>query len=106
MKNFKRIALGLMVGAMAIGFSAFTPVHKATSTTARYYNQRADHNPSTSAADFVFIDNDVDLCSSSLTKQCSAQWSTTNAPTEGQTPVDAGSPSLVSGSSTQGIFTN
>lgn len=91
---------------MAIGFSSFTNAHKATSTTARYYNQRADHNASTSPADFVFIDNDVDLCSSSTTKQCSAQWSTTNVPGEGQTPTDAGSPSLVSGSSTSGIFTN
>src|ERR1700743_1318591 len=30
MKNFKRIALGLLVGAMAIGFSAFTNAHTGT----------------------------------------------------------------------------
>jgi len=106
MKNFKKIAFGLLVGALAISFSAFTNAHKATSTTARYYNQRADHNASTNPADFVFIDNDVDLCTSSTTKQCSAQWSTDNAPVEGQTPSDAGTPMLVSGSSTAGIFSN
>jgi len=31
MKNFKRIALGLLVGAMAIGFSSFTNAQKGVS---------------------------------------------------------------------------
>lgn len=30
MKNFKQIAFGLLVGALAIGFSAFTSAHKVT----------------------------------------------------------------------------
>jgi hypothetical protein len=30
MKNFKQVALGLMVGAMAIGFSSFTNAHHNT----------------------------------------------------------------------------
>jgi hypothetical protein len=106
MKNFKKIALGLMVGALAIGFSAFTNAKKATTTMARYYNQRTDHNPSNVATDYIFINDDVDLCTSSLTKECSAQWNTTNVPTEGQTPADAGSPSKVASSGTLGIFSN
>jgi hypothetical protein len=31
MKNFKQIAFGLLVGALAIGFSAFTTAHKGPS---------------------------------------------------------------------------
>jgi hypothetical protein len=39
MKNFKKIALGLVVGAIAIGFSSFTNVHgvKKSSFTTHYY---------------------------------------------------------------------
>lgn len=38
MKNFKRIALALMVGVMAIGFSAFTSASsKGTKFTTVYY---------------------------------------------------------------------
>jgi len=33
MKNFKKIAFGLLVGALAIGFSAFTNIKKQTDTT-------------------------------------------------------------------------
>jgi hypothetical protein len=106
MKNLKQIALGLLVGAMAIGFSSFTNVRKATSTTARYYNQRIDHNPSANAADYIFVNDDVDLCTSSTTKECSVQWSTTNVPLEGQTPMEAGSPSKIASSSTLGVFSN
>ncbi|MFI5161235.1 MAG: hypothetical protein ACHQHN_08150 [Sphingobacteriales bacterium] len=45
MKNFKQIALGLLVGAMAIGFSAFTGAKKLTSNFYEYTSssvQKAD----------------------------------------------------------------
>lgn len=41
MKNFKQIALGLLVGAMAIGFSSFTTAKKFTSVT--YYQLSQDN---------------------------------------------------------------
>jgi len=37
MKNFKKIALGLLVGTMAIGFSAFTNAKPAKSKFATFY---------------------------------------------------------------------
>jgi hypothetical protein len=45
MKNFKKIALGLMVGAVALGFSAFTnaPV-KAEFTTRFWVNDGTNYN--------------------------------------------------------------
>lgn len=33
MKNFRKIAFGLLVGALALGFSAFTSTHKLTRNT-------------------------------------------------------------------------
>jgi hypothetical protein len=38
MKKFQKLALGLMVGAMAIGFSAFTNAKTHKLTTSYYYN--------------------------------------------------------------------
>src|ERR1035437_10127487 len=101
MTNFKKIALGLMVGAMAISFSAFINApKKSLSTTARYYNISGaigSKNP----ANFVYEDNGTDLCIVNATHECSAEWSTTNAPVAGQSPTNAGSPSYV-GSTTSG----
>jgi len=37
MKNFQKLALGLLVGALAIGFSAFTSSEKANNFVAKYY---------------------------------------------------------------------
>ena len=55
MKNFKKIALGLLVGAMAISFSAFTNAHKTTlSSTHRYYSITGTLND-TNPADFVYV---------------------------------------------------
>jgi len=102
MKKFQKIALGLMVGAMAIGFSAFTNAQKkSASLIYRYYSTTGAVND-TNPADFVYESN-PDLCSTSTTKECSAEWSTTNAPTAGQTPSQAGSPTYV-GSTSLGIY--
>lgn len=37
MKNFQKLALGLVVGVMAIGFSAFTTANKANNTLVGLY---------------------------------------------------------------------
>jgi hypothetical protein len=115
MKNFKKIAFGLLVGALAIGFSAFTNGNKNPIkitklangkflATARYYNIRPDHAPSVAPADFVYVNNTSNRCDESLTNQCTAQWTTSNTPTAGQSPTDAGSPAIVAGSGTLGEF--
>lgn len=98
MHNTKKIAIALMVGAMAIGFSAFKNVAKKTQlSTFRYYSTSGtvgDTNP----ADYVYQDNGTDLCTSS-SKECSAEWTTTNAPSPGQTPTQAGSPTYAGNTS-------
>lgn len=106
MKNFKKIALGLLVGALAIGFSSFTNGPKAHVrghlVTYRYYNKMGTIGDET-PADFIYRDGLEDDCSSSTTKECSAEWSTTNAPSVNQSPSDAGSP-VYAGSSSLGIY--
>jgi hypothetical protein len=106
MKNFKQIALGLMVGAMAIGFSAFTSANnssikfnkdengKLISVTAAYYNISGDPT-SVNPANFIFRDATTPAaCSTLSSKECTAQWTTSNMPHNNQSPADAGSPSL------------
>ncbi|MEO7213904.1 hypothetical protein ABIB62_004557 [Mucilaginibacter sp. UYP25] len=51
MKNFKQIAFGLLVGAMAIGFSAFTTAKSAKFAGAYYYNQAAQQPWGVTVAD-------------------------------------------------------
>jgi hypothetical protein len=48
MKNFHKLVLGLMVGAMAISFSAFTNAKSHKLLTSYYYNagQQAWNDPS------------------------------------------------------------
>ncbi len=103
MKNFKQIALGLMVGATVISFSAFTNAHSRLSSTNRYYNTVGTLND-TNAADFVYIDGAEDDCTHSTSKECSAEWTTTNMPTSGQTPTQAGSPAIVPNSGSLGVY--
>ena len=104
MKNFKKIAFGLIVGSLAIGFSSFTNARNHhISSINRYYNTVGTLND-TNPADFEYSDGLEDDCTHSTTQECSAQWSTTNMPTSGQTPIQAGSPSLVSGSQSLGVF--
>jgi hypothetical protein len=103
MTNIKKTALSLLVGAMAIGFSAFINAPKKSQlTTARYYNTSGivgDTNP----AHFVYQDNGTDLCITSA-KECSAEWTTNNAPAPGQTPAQAGSPNYA-GNTSLGTYT-
>jgi len=108
MKNFKQIAFGLMIGALAISFSAFTSVHNRNmkinrnskgqiiNVTTYFFNK--DGNPLDKAAsNFIYKDPSVDPdagCTSGSV-ECDAQWMTSSAPTNGQSPTDAGSPSYV-----------
>jgi len=105
MKNLQKLAVALLVGIMAIGFSAFKGIDKKATNLARYYNTSGivgDTNP----ANFIYLDEDDDLCGGSPSTECSAQWITTNAPSLNQTPSDAGSPvrSTASGSSHPGAY--
>lgn len=105
MNNIKKIALGLLVGALAIGFSAFTngPVTKHNGVaTARYYNKTGIVNDMI-PGDFIYRDGLEDDCNSSTTKECTAEWTTTNAPVANQSPTDAGSPSY-SGNTSLGVY--
>lgn len=106
MKNFKQIGFGLIIGALAIGFSAFTNAGnngvkitrdskgKIINVTSSFYN--LDGNPAnTLASNFIYRDNTTPAaCSSAVsTKECKADWTTTSMPINNDTPADAGSPS-------------
>lgn len=106
MKNFKKIAFGLLVGSMAIGFSAFTNAHsnafkfnknakgEVVSVTASYYNISGDKT-STDPDNFIFRDGTTPAnCTTLSNKECSAQWTTSSMPHNNQSPSDAGSPTL------------
>ena len=114
MKNFKKIAFGLLVGAMAIGFSAFTSAStntakvtrdakgKIISVTTYFYNK--DGNASDkSASNFVYSDGAGAGCNSS-SNECQAEWTTTNMPTNGQSPTAAGSPHYVGNGIETGLY--
>jgi hypothetical protein len=68
MKNFKQIAFGLLVGALAIGFSAFTNASKSVKaskfTTYYYTNDGSNYQIGGTTAP------DPDNCSVSGSKAC------------------------------------
>jgi hypothetical protein len=117
MKNFKQIALGLMVGAMAIGFSAFTTANNSNikikrnakgqiiNVTASYYRIPADASTSTdlNASHYEYEDGPLSGCNAG-SDICSSQWTTTNAPSAGESPSSAGSPSFVTNNSATGVY--
>ena len=98
MKNFKQIAFGLLVGAIAISFSAFINANKSnivkinkdangkiTSVTSFFYNKSGvstDHN----ASNFVYRDATTPASCNSSSNECQAEWSTPSMPTNGETP--------------------
>jgi len=79
MKKFQKLALGLMVGAMAIGFSAFTNakvVSKSKGTTYYYYtNDGTNYNYAGTSAP-------ADNCSGSSSAYCIVQTTTSGLPTQ------------------------
>jgi hypothetical protein len=118
MKNFKKIALGLMVGAMAIGFSSFINSSKShllvkrnakgkiISVTTSYFRLPADASTGTdmNASHYVFSDGALADCISGTNNVCKSEWTTTNTPADGQSPADAGSPTFVSNDGSRGIY--
>lgn len=118
MKNFKQIAFGLLVGAMALGFSAFTnannsglKIHRDAkgrilSVTATYFRKAANASTSTdmTASHYVFSSSPLATCNTGTSNICQSEWTTANAPSNGQTPDDAGSPSFVTDDASRGIY--
>ena len=118
MNNLKKIALSGLVACLAIGFSAFTNAEKNTikvtrnaegkiiSVTASYYRIPANASTSTdlTASHYVFSNSPLANCDSGTSNICSSEWTTENAPTNGQSPADAGSPVFVSDKLDQGIY--
>lgn len=117
MKNFKQIAFGLMVGALAIGFSAFTTKNsagmkirrdangKVLSVVASYYRLPAfaSNVSDTDPSHYKFSTSPRAGCNAA-SDICSTEWQTDNAPTNGQSPVAAGSPVFSSDDAGQGIY--
>jgi len=113
MKNFKQIAFGSLVCALATGFSAFTSANKNVTikrdakgkiinVTTYFYN--LDGNPADkAAANFKYSDGAGADCTSQ-TNECQAQWSTTHMPTNGQSPTAAGAPSYVGNGIETGLY--
>lgn len=58
MKNFKQIALGLIVGAMAIGFSSFTNAKRSGT----YLFVHPVHSTSNTKADYTFVSSPKIAC--------------------------------------------
>lgn len=105
MKNFKQIAFGLLVGALALGFSAFTSAPKSHvkvtklangkfSVTADYYRKAAFASAvtDTDPTHYIYRDASTSADCNSNDFICKASWDTSNMPTNGQTPAQAGSP--------------
>jgi len=102
MKKFQKLALGLMVGAMAIGFSAFTNArpHKNGLSQTNYFFSTSGTVGDTNPAHYVYDENGT--CSQS-SKQCQAEWTTTNAPIQGDSPSASGSP-VYAGNALSGTY--
>ncbi|WP_158993862.1 hypothetical protein [Mucilaginibacter sp. L196] len=85
MKNFKKIALGLLVGALAIGFSSFTNAKRNTTYTFAHIA----HSTSNTKADYKYR-GDLAGCDES-TNICTADWSQSTVPTENSNPSPSAS---------------
>ena len=76
MKNFKQLALGLMVGAMAIGFSSFTNAPTKAKFSTRYWgNDGTNYNLLSSAPN-----PSTDCGGGSSTAECSVESTDTSIP--------------------------
>jgi len=86
MQNFKQVTLGLIVGAMVIGFSSFVngPA-KSKKGFSTYLFTHPVHNNSDTRLDYTY-ESDPNGCNSSRIDICTAEWSQSTAPTDGQQP--------------------
>ncbi|MEO8950030.1 MAG: hypothetical protein ABI308_16565 [Mucilaginibacter sp.] len=103
MKNFKHIALGLLAGALAIGFSAFTAaphngikmIKKANgqlASSASYFRLPAfaSTSPDNDPSHYAFSNSGNCNVNSNI---CSSTWTTDNPPVnKGDSPADLGNP--------------
>lgn len=89
MKNFKTIALGLIVGAMAIGFSSFTNAHKVNKkglSDYQFFRKLTAPAHSTANADYVY--RPAGACLANTGTDCDANFLQSSAPTiVGQNPT-------------------
>jgi hypothetical protein len=88
MKNFKKIALSLLVGVMAVAFSSFTnnaAIFRSKSASTTYTFVHPVHGTSNTKADYEYT-SDPQGCTNS-TNICSATWNQSEVPTEGSNPA-------------------
>lgn len=104
MKNFKQIAFGLLIGALALGFSSFTngsPKAKKGLTT--YVFTHPAHTNSDTKSDYTY-ESEPNGCATSTVNICTAEWSQSTTPTDGQQP--SASATEVSNSQVRGNYQN
>ena len=99
MKNFKKIAFGLLVGVLSIGFSAFTNAHKKLPPQTFTF-VHLTHDGSNNRTDYVYRANLGNCLSSS--NNCTSLWTEniTGTPAEGANPI----PSATQGAITLGDY--
>ncbi|MET4141667.1 hypothetical protein [Pedobacter sp. UYP1] len=100
MKNFQKLALGLVVAVMAIGFSAFTSAKNATIVT--YYKTNLS-TPANNPAGYQFYSSDRCQDGGSL---CSSRWDigSNPAPTVDGAALPSSGVTYQSGSTEPGHF--
>jgi hypothetical protein len=84
MKNFKKLALGLSVGAMAIGFSAFKSSENANAKFAQQKFYNTSGVQSTNPQDYEYRPDGG--CESLPAAACSAVWNYSGTLSEGDHP--------------------
>jgi hypothetical protein len=101
MKNFKQIALGLMIGAMAIGFSAFTNAKSNKARFGSYTFVHITHSASNLRTDYIFRGTPDDCVASA--NNCKAVWTQTAVPSEGDNPATNAVESSITPGDYQGL---
>jgi len=110
MKNFKQIAFGVLVCALAISFSAFNNANghspkigknsKGQTTYTEYYYRATAGGHDETAGDYIYSTNPGNGCNSKSGDVCKAQFTTTNPPVNNEAP--SGTPSYVLNSDVSG----
>jgi len=85
MKNFHKVVMSLAVGAMAIGFSAFTNAKSHKLGLTDYTFTHPAHSTSNLPSDYVYHANPAGCNESS--DICKSVWSQSTAPAEGSAPA-------------------
>jgi len=85
MKNFTKVALALMVGVLAIGFSAFTNAKSHRGGLTNYTFAHPAHDSGNSASDYVY--HAVLAGCSPSSDICTSVWAESSTPAEGSNPT-------------------